>query len=203
MEKIVALLGCDCIVLVAGYYDIYRKPAIGSFRYLQSLFSSPIEAASFFCGDTYGTCCGPSSPLGKKPKKLTDILFAKNCGVPFYTPSDFFSSSSLLPASPYPFTAPAFDPSSLRNASKTDLRALLRPKDSLPEVVLLIGPPASGKSRLCEDIFADYERVSQDLLKTLSKCQRKAQSALKMKKSVVVDNTNPTVNVALWAAREA
>ena len=95
MEKIVALLGCDCIVLVAGYYDIYRKPAIGSFRYLQSLFSSPIEAASFFCGDTYGTCCGPSSPLGKKPKKLTDILFAKNCGVPFYTPSDFFSSSSL------------------------------------------------------------------------------------------------------------
>lgn len=69
-----ALLGCDCIVLVAGYYDIYRKPAIGSFRYLQSLFSSPIEAASFFCGDTYGTCCGPSSPLGKKPKKLTDIL---------------------------------------------------------------------------------------------------------------------------------
>ena len=113
MEKIVALLGCDCIVLVAGYYDIYRKPAIGSFRYLQSLFSSPIEAASFFCGDTYGTCCGPSSPLGKKPKKLTDILFAKNCGVPFYTPSDFFSSSSLLPTSPYP---------------RTRLRPLLAPK---------------------------------------------------------------------------
>ena len=45
--------------------------------------------------------------------------------------------------------------------------------------------------------------MSQDVLKTLSKCQRKAQSALKMKKSVVVDNTNPTVNVALWAAREA
>lgn len=198
MEKVVSLLGCDCIVLVAGYYDIYRKPAIGSFRYLQSLFASPIDTSSFFCGDTYGLFTIPSSYLGKKPKKLTDILFATNCGVPFYTPTDFFSASSLLPASPYPLPVPAFNPSSLRNTPQTDLRSLVRPKDSLPEMVLLIGPPASGKSHLCEEVFADYERVSQDLLKTLNKCLRKAQSALKAKKSVVVDNTNATVEVSLW-----
>ena len=203
MERVVALLDCDCIALVVGYYDIYRKPAIGSFRYLQSLFASPIDTSSFFCGDTYGWRVASSSPLGKKPKKLTDILFAKNCGVPFYTPTDFFSASSLLPTSPYPFPTPAFDPSSLRRAPETDLRALVRPKDSLPEVVLLIGPPASGKSHICEAFFEDYERVSQDVLKTLSKCQRKAQSALKMKKSVVVDNTNPTVSVTPFGMDKA
>lgn len=51
----VVLLGCNCIVLVAGYFDQFRKPAMGSFRYLQSLFRSPIDLkSSFYCGDFYG-----------------------------------------------------------------------------------------------------------------------------------------------------
>lgn len=75
------------------------------------------------------------------------------------------------------------------------MEALVRPKDSLPEVVLLIGPPASGKSSLCETYFRDYERVNLDTLKTFRKCQLKAVAALKKKKSVVVDNTNGSVSV--------
>lgn len=123
------------------------------------------------------------------------MCYAENCGLPFYTPESLFTCATLLPATPYPHVTPAFDPATLRNRLQEDIGALVRPKDSLPELVLLVGPPASGKSSLCETYYRDYERVSQDVLKTLRKCQLKAIGALKMKKSVVVDNTNGSVSV--------
>lgn len=61
----------------------------------------------------------------------------------------------------------------------------------------MVGPPASGKSTFCEDFFADYERVNQDTLKTFAKCKKAAKGMIQNGKSVVIDNTNGSVEVRL------
>lgn len=64
------------------------------------------------------------------------------------------------------------------------------------DLVLFVGPPASGKSSLFRHFFADraYERVNQDTLKTAARCLTEARSLLGQGRSVVVDNTNRNVS---------
>ncbi len=62
------------------------------------------------------------------------------------------------------------------------------------ELVVLVGPPASGKSTISKKYFEPkgYVYVNRDTLKTQDKCIKNATEALKSGKSVIVDNTNPS-----------
>ena len=67
------------------------------------------------------------------------------------------------------------------------------------ELVVLIGMPASGKSTFFKRFFEahGYVHVNRDTLGSEAKCVSAATQALESKKSVVVDNTNPTVQSRL------
>lgn len=55
IEKVSALLGVDVVFLIAGYYDIFRKPSFGSFEYIQTLMKVPLTRDNcFYCGDMTG-----------------------------------------------------------------------------------------------------------------------------------------------------
>ena len=59
IEKVSALLGVDAVFLLAGYYDIFRKPSFGSFEYIQSLMKIPLTQDNcFYCGDMTGCRIG-------------------------------------------------------------------------------------------------------------------------------------------------
>jgi bifunctional polynucleotide phosphatase/kinase len=62
-------------------------------------------------------------------------------------------------------------------------------------MIVLFGPPASGKSTLATTLFKDFTWIHQDTLKTLAKCKQKALEVLKEEKNqhVVVDSTNRSV----------
>src|SRR5579863_3022542 len=69
------------------------------------------------------------------------------------------------------------------------------------ELIIFIGLQASGKSTFyqihCSETYEPYEHISMDLLKN-NKNPRKRQlvlleAALQAQKSVVIDNTNPTI----------
>ena len=126
---------------------------------------------------------------------LTDLYFAHNCGILFYTPESIFLESSFPPSRAYPSPKPDIDFQAIEANSSIDLRALLDKDKRSPELVLLVGSPASGKSTLCDDYFREYQHVNQDTLKTLPKCIQFATKWLKQKVSVVVDNTNPSRDV--------
>lgn len=62
-------------------------------------------------------------------------------------------------------------------------------------MIVLVGYPASGKSSFCKRYLKPkgYTVVNRDTLKTQEKCQKTALETLKAKKSVVIDNTNPSI----------
>ena len=62
------------------------------------------------------------------------------------------------------------------------------------ELIIMAGPPASGKSTLSTRYLVPkgYVRVNRDTLGTAKKCLDATKEALKSGKSVVVDNTNPS-----------
>ena len=65
-----------------------------------------------------------------------------------------------------------------------------RPHPSGLEAILLVGPPASGKSTFCRTTLPHHTRVNQDTLKTLGKCRQAAAHALGQGHSIVIDATN-------------
>ena len=61
-------------------------------------------------------------------------------------------------------------------------------------MIIFVGFPASGKSTFASRYLKPkgYMTVNRDTLKTQEKCMAAALQALTSKKSVVVDNTNPS-----------
>ncbi len=64
-------------------------------------------------------------------------------------------------------------------------------------MILMIGPPASGKSTFTKKHLVphNYVHINRDLLKTQEKCLKEAEDALKKGQSVCIDNTNPSKKV--------
>lgn len=55
VERVAKDLKVNACFLIAAYYDIFRKPLIGSFEYIQKLFPIPITKDNcFYCGDMVG-----------------------------------------------------------------------------------------------------------------------------------------------------
>ncbi len=64
---------------------------------------------------------------------------------------------------------------------------------SIKEVVIFIGIQASGKSSYYHQHFGDYAHVNLDTLHTRNKENLLLQDCIQSEKSLVVDNTNPTM----------
>ena len=65
----------------------------------------------------------------------------------------------------------------------------------MPQAVIFIGVPATGKSTFYKDkFFKSHVRISLDLLKTRRREKIFLEACLQSRQSFVVDNTNPGVD---------
>eukprot|EP00918_Siedleckia_nematoides_P054454 GHVU01118948.1.p1 GENE.GHVU01118948.1~~GHVU01118948.1.p1 ORF type:complete len:424 (+),score=78.98 GHVU01118948.1:3165-4436(+) len=171
--------------------DEYRKPQTGIWEYLRDFANGDLDIdvkQSFYVGDAAGR---PKNGPRKKDHGDGDLKFALNLSLPFYVPEQYFQSH------PPPVLGDfAFDPRKLEvHPSENLLRQLEegRPASAAKEVLLMVGPPGSGKTTLARTLplLQSYVRISQDELSTKAKCLKACESAIASGSSALIDATNP------------
>ncbi|GAA5838084.1 hypothetical protein JCM5353_004491 [Sporobolomyces roseus] len=180
-------------VFAAFDRDIHRKPATGMWDAFVANFNGGIEidyVKSYYIGDAAGRVNDHAD---------TDRKFAINCGLPFYTPEEYFldkpvSTKWRLSG----FNAKLFD-HSLPLYSPTSTPLLPRRSSEFeeqgPEVVIFVGSPGAGKSTFYKKHFAPkgYVHINQDTLRSRDACIKRLRESLSgpSPKSCIIDNTSP------------
>lgn len=135
--------------------DIFRKPQIGMWQTLER--SVMIDKNnSFFCGDAAGRSGDFSD---------SDIQFARNYGINFYTPEEIFTNEEVI----IPNSQTMFIFVGMPGSGKTTYyNNILKPRG--------------------------WVHINQDELKTKAKVISTLKNALREGKSVAIDGTNPGVD---------
>ncbi|EPQ31959.1 uncharacterized protein PFL1_00158 [Pseudozyma flocculosa PF-1] len=183
--------------------DQYRKPRLGIWTELQERFNgglAPDLASSYYVGDAAGR-----KSMTAKDHNDTDYKWALNAGLRFLTPEQFFVDAKeqlAIPARPWeakpsslerlPIFGGSGPEADLSDAVFHPSDTPLVPADRHTEVILFVGPPASGKTAFFRRHLdpAGYIWINQDTLKTRDKCVAAVRECIAEGKSCVVDNTN-------------
>jgi bifunctional polynucleotide phosphatase/kinase len=194
--------------------DHFRKPSslmwdimIGLLEkhiqdYSQDIYTEPTKISwdisnCLYVGDAAGRtkeCFSITNPKRGKDFACSDRKFAFNIGINFKTPEEYFLEQK--PCSPDLWKWDGFDPKAyLDNNSDTvlNIQNMIDKPNDTQEIVILVGPPSCGKSTFCNKYFPDHVRINMDTLKTKAKCYKAAKEALQKGKSIIVDNTNSTL----------
>lgn len=155
-------------VYAATGNDRFRKPRIGMWEQMKIDFDLEADGAidlenSFYIGDAAGR---EHTDKRRKDHATSDRDLAANIGIKFQTPEEFFLG---LETEPYvhPFEPKHFLESALSSQqSKKPFE-----KQNEQELVIFCGSPGAGKSSFYWKTMKPqgFERVNQDLLKTVSK----------------------------------
>lgn len=168
IDAVLKQLAVSVSVFVAMGKDLYRKPMLGFWDRFIPEFDIK---ESFYCGDAAGRDNDFSD---------TDYKMAINLGITFYVPEQLFlkqKSKLKTPAS----------------AITVSEKIQVIPKVGTgQQMIINVGYPGSGKTSFTKKHLSGLVHINQDTLKTPAKCLKECESALKLKKSVVIDNTNPT-----------
>ncbi|KAJ3052725.1 hypothetical protein HK097_005817, partial [Rhizophlyctis rosea] len=186
------------LVFGATADDWFRKPRPGMWELFEAKYNEDVVVdrnASFYVGDAAGRPHG-WIPGYKKDHSEADLKLAANVGCTYHTPEHFFHPPAKVLKYP-PVPVPSFQPREALNLSNTTPPSLHSPpaQTTLPELLILVGSPASGKSSYVKThlLPAGYVHVNQDTLKTREACLKATHLALSSSKSVVIDNTNPEI----------
>ncbi|XP_073513891.1 bifunctional polynucleotide phosphatase/kinase [Phyllobates terribilis] len=190
-EAILDELGIPVQIFVATGMGIYRKPVTGMWDYLCDKANDGIEVKKEDCvyiGDAAGRPANWAPDRKKKDFSCSDRLFAVNIGINFYTPEEFFLGWKKAT-----FQQLTFDPKALDPNGPPYEPASSSLVSSSVEVVVTVGFPAAGKSTFIKEnlVPKGYVYANRDTLGTWQKCVAACEEALKNKKSIVIDNTNP------------
>jgi bifunctional polynucleotide phosphatase/kinase len=149
--------------------DKYRKPSPILFH--EIIKNNKIDKNSFYCGDAAG-----------RPEDFsdTDLKFALNIKLTFYTPEEFFLDKKKEESK-----------ISYINFEEIKKREIHEYKQEYKkEVIIMTGGPASGKSYIAKKLV-NYVRINMDELGTKTKCIKKYKESIKNNKNIIIDNTNP------------
>lgn len=192
IEAIIKKLGIPVQVLISTGNNHFRKPSTNMWDFFIKNCNQGVQvdkSKSIYVGDAAGRAKGWAKD---KPKDFScsDRMFAVNIDIDFATPEEFFFKEPAAKFEWRSIDANEF----LTKAAKSDPKQQFHSKSK--EVVVMVGCPASGKSTFRKRYLEahGYVAVNRDTLGTAEKCVKAAKDALKSGKSVVADNTNPSVS---------
>jgi bifunctional polynucleotide phosphatase/kinase len=165
-------------IYCAIHKDVHRKP------YPTFLEGFSIDKKnSFYCGDAAGRTGDHSD---------SDIKFAHNLKIMFRTPEFMFeddeTSQGIL----------EYHMKDNKNTSNKSKYKYDKNTEDKPELILMVGLPASGKSTIARMICDKYsntyddtiEIISLDEIKTKARMIKKMKSLANIGQSMIIDNTN-------------
>lgn len=162
------LLEVPALAFVSTKDDIYRKPNPTFWNILKQMI--PTYQQGFYVGDagvpgnSLAAANQTTVPHGMASWSDTDMVFARNCGIPYYTPEEFF----LVPIPDIP-----------------NQRAL---------VVFVGSPGTGKTTWYQQHLYPKgFLLASSDAVKSnIKKLLQIVETAMRSGQSVVVDATNPT-----------
>jgi bifunctional polynucleotide phosphatase/kinase len=173
------------------YKDVYRKP-------FPTIFDKLIidRNNSFYCGDACGR---------KNDHSDTDIKFAYNTRLKFRTPENVFENKvNDISNLTYPLV-PLFKKFMQNKSYVTNITTVSgntyvyeNNNKNKPEIILMVGLPASGKSHVaniiknvCDnELYLNFILISLDILKTKAKMFKLIKQYSAQKFHILIDNTN-------------
>ncbi|KAK6179358.1 hypothetical protein SNE40_011740 [Patella caerulea] len=195
IEAIIGSVGIPILAFICTGENHFRKPSTRMWDFMVEECNQSVTVdleKCLYVGDAAGRA---KNWAPGKPKDFScgDRMFGANIGIKFYTPEEYFLGEKAAP-----FEWRSLNPIDYlkKNPASNDKEEY---KSKNQEVVIMVGCPASGKSSFRKRYFEPhgYVAVNRDTMGTQEKCIKAAKNALNEGKSVVVDNTNPSV-----AARE-
>ncbi|CAK5117890.1 unnamed protein product [Meloidogyne enterolobii] len=197
IQNICTAVGVPIQVFVSIGTPNFRKPYTGMWDKLVESENGSIgieKSESFYVGDAAGRTKNNNRP--KSDHSCVDRLFAMNLGLKFYTPEQFFfPSNSQIEED---FLLPKFNSLEMMenssNLNEFEPENVKIPNSS-QELILLVGPPACGKSTFSQKYKDNYVIINQDELKTWQNCFDKCKKVLENGSSVIVDNTNRGLDI--------
>lgn len=130
----------------------------------------------------------------------SDYYFSRNIHLKFKTPEQFFLNNKnshhiMLPIS--------FNPKYYINQFGHDFTPILQQyqnnTSNSQNIIIIMGSPACGKSRICSKYLTNHIRINQDTLKSVNNCIKKAKEKLDKGHSIIIDNTNRYIKVRnIW-----
>lgn len=188
IQQIVEVLGFKPFFYFASAYDKYRKPAIGMWE----LFIEHTKLKSqkaYFVGDAAGR---------HGDHAASDLYFAHNCKLQFYTPESYFLDKKLVLGKTIYDTHPEYFtnliiPSTEYNKKIDDFMVHFDTSSEItgPFAIFMCGPPASGKTSLAHEIEKHIGAtwINQDTCKTKTKMFSAIKSATTSGESIIIDKT--------------
>lgn len=174
LKEIIKQLDLPIKVYASILDNIYRKPNIGFFEFLKNIDMEE----SFYCGDAMGR---------KGDHADTDLKFAINCKLKFIAPEKVFLNKNIT----INYNLDYFD---FNNFEKQNNKIEFY-EDKPLDLIIFVGFPGSGKSTFISKnlIQNNYNKISQDELKTKNKCHKLCEQYMREKKKIVIDSTNPSI----------
>lgn len=175
IEQMIEDLNLNISIIASVEDDWNRKPRLGMYEYIKKEFYNDDNKFGTMNHIYIGDAAGRQHDFS-----ATDYKFALNCGIKFMTEIEYFNETQdKYPKPEYPKSTGKINKNIIKYTDNT--------------MIIMIGPPASGKSYIAKELenTKNYIRINRDTLKTMKNCEKETEKALKNKKSVVIDNTNP------------
>ncbi len=181
----------DISFIYATKDDVYRKPMRGMLDIIINILPDDCKF-KYYCGDAGGR---------KTDFSVSDLFFANNIGIKFYTPEEIFLNKVNRAKLAVKKTKKLYKGDIWINGSLSNPRTLI-PIKSVPkftfnddnkQLIIMVGPQGSGKSTVSQYISNKYgySIINGDTIGTLAKQKKYFKQIKNNVKGIIIDNTNP------------